>query len=407
MDNAALNIDELVEQLSGEALSGKMVLLVGDEPQAVSERLGLVTESLIDFGVELVRFDALQLHDADTLRADLCTALDVEPEHLLVGLRIRGQTGNPLLLVVDNSECLAADARRLIAEIARHAEAGLGVVFGGEADAEDALLDSAIPLALVLETHDQPAADDVLTAIPAAAAPLLVPWRHLAAVLGLSLLAWLFWPAGEAPTATVTELSLPPAAVATATPAEAGSAPLQSGVAETQASPDRSMPADVAAVEIVQPAPAEPDTTLTPPPPPPPPAPPPAPQQQVAPEPTVSATRSPPPATRPALDGLEAELGYRHEDWLLAQQGDQWVLQVATASTEDGARILLDQLGRQQSAYYRARRDGRTLFVVLATGWQSREQALGGRQKLSDAMRQRGPFPRQMSTVHGEIIATR
>jgi DamX protein len=92
---------------------------------------------------------------------------------------------------------------------------------------------------------------------------------------------------------------------------------------------------------------------------------------------------------------------------LLAQPADRWVLQIAVANSEDGARAMLDRLGRDRAAYYRARRDGRVVFVVLAGTWTSRDQALAGRDRLAEEFRQRGPFPREMRAIHGEIIAVR
>ncbi|HEY9034740.1 MAG TPA: hypothetical protein VIN71_12430, partial [Pseudomonadales bacterium] len=206
-----LSTEELVDQLTSEAMAGRMVLLVGADPEAVSERLGLAVEKLIDFGSELLRFDALQFHTADSLLADLADALGIDLEHVLVGLKVRGQTDNPLLVVLDNAECLAADARALLRQLATEAESGLGIIFGGEPDAEAALLNAGIPLSLVLETADtsvdeSPDDGPMLRADldrprpRRAASPLAglaIPWRHLAAVLGLLLLVWLFWPGEE------------------------------------------------------------------------------------------------------------------------------------------------------------------------------------------------------------------
>ena len=107
------------------------------------------------------------------------------------------------------------------------------------------------------------------------------------------------------------------------------------------------------------------------------------------------------------MTGLAADIGYRNEDWLLAQAADRWVLQVAVATSEDAARAMLDRLGRDRSAYYRARRDGRVVFIVLSGTWATRDQAAAGRDKLAYEFRQRGPFPREMRAVHNEIIAVR
>ena len=104
---------------------------------------------------------------------------------------------------------------------------------------------------------------------------------------------------------------------------------------------------------------------------------------------------------------MAADLAYRNEDWLLAQTAERWMLQVAAASSEDAARAMLDRLGRERSAYYRARRNGKVVFVVLAGSWASRDKALAGREKLASEFRQLGPFPREMRAIHSEIIAVR
>jgi septal ring-binding cell division protein DamX len=104
---------------------------------------------------------------------------------------------------------------------------------------------------------------------------------------------------------------------------------------------------------------------------------------------------------------MAAELAYRNEDWLLAQSAERWMLQVATAGSEDAARAMLDRLGREKSAYYRTRRNGRVVFVVLAGSWGTREQALVGRDQLASEFRQLGPFAREMRAIHSEVIAVR
>ena len=397
-----LTTDELVDQLTSEAMAGRMVLLVGADPEAVSERLGLSVEKLIDFGVELLRFDALQFHTADSLMAELADVLGIDSEHVMVGLKVRGQTGNPLLMVVDNAECLAADARALLRRLATQTESGLGVIFGGEPDSEPALLDAGVPLSLVLESAEVATAEPEPVAVmqmPAARKSLLpggvtIPWRHLAAVAGLLLLVMLFWPDEETlPEPDVRQLSLPEVSQEVITvqpePVEEGATDLPEPVAEA---PEPSPV--VAQVEPAVEPPAEPPRAA--------PAVKPAPVAKPAPAPAVV------PVNRtPALTGMAADLAYRNEDWLLAQTAERWMLQVAAASSEDAARAMLDRLGRERSAYYRARRNGKVVFVVLAGSWASRDKALAGREKLASEFRQLGPFPREMRAIHSEIIAVR
>lgn len=413
-----LSTEELVDQLTSEAMAGRMVLLVGADPEAVSERLGLAVEKLIDFGSELLRFDALQFHTADTLLADLADSLGIDDEHVLVGLKVRGQTDNPLLMVLDNAECLAADARALLRQLAAEAESGLGVIFGGEPDAEAALLNAGIPLSLVLETADS-AVDELPDDGPMlradldrprprrAASPLaglVIPWRHLAAVLGLLLLVWLFWPGEEGQEAgeqDVAVLDLPPVPQDLTEDQPVMEPPTDTDLPVVPSPP----PEPATAPPEPEPAPA-PAVAPAPQPKPAPPVAKPAPAPKPAPKP-VEKPAPAPVQSKPALTGMAAELAYRNEDWLLAQPAERWVLQVAVATSEDGARAMLDRLGRERSAYYRARRDGRVVFVVLAGTWSSRDQAAAGRDKLADEFRQRGPFPRELRAVHSEIIAVR
>jgi DamX protein len=399
-----LSTDELVDQLTSEAMAGRMVLLVGADPEAVSERLGFSVEKLIDFGVELLRFDALQFHTADSLLADLADVLGIDNQHVMVGLKVRGQTGNPLLMVVDNAECLAADARALLRRLATETESGLGVIFGGEADAEPALLEAGVPLSLILESADL-ATPEVLSPSPLSApvrqktqmlAGVAMPWRHLAAVAGLLLLVVLFWPGDDSQIKdNVVELRLPerPAEQVTAMPLSAEPVDITPLITDEVS---EVFPEPQVAVSEAPPA-AEPVAT-------------PAPAVKAVERPAPAPVVKPAPApatTAPALTGMAAELAYRNEDWLLAQSAERWMLQVAAASSEDAARAMLDRLGRERSAYYRARRNGRVVFVVLAGSWSSRDQALAGRDKLAAEFRQLGPFPREMRAIHSEIIAVR
>ena len=105
----------------------------------------------------------------------------------------------------------------------------------------------------------------------------------------------------------------------------------------------------------------------------------------------------------PALTGMDAELGYRREEWLLTAPRDQWMLQVTLASTEDAARALVDRLGTEASAYYRARRNERNVFIVLAGPYQSREAAVAARQGLPRELAAAGPFPRLIGAIRDEL----
>ena len=217
------------------------------------------------------------------------------------------------------------------------------------------------------------------------------------------MLVWLFWPGEEdrqAGDPDVALLDLPPP------PQDLSEDP-----PVTEPPTDTALPVAPSPPPEPATAPPEPEEPVPAPPVAPAPAPKPAPPvAKPAPAPTPApkpAAKPAPVPSKPALTGMAAELAYRNEDWLLAQPAERWVLQVAVATSEDGARAMLDRLGRERSAYYRARRDGRVVFVVLAGTWASRDQAAAGRDKLADEFRQRGPFPRELRAVHSEIIAVR
>lgn len=108
-------------------------------------------------------------------------------------------------------------------------------------------------------------------------------------------------------------------------------------------------------------------------------------------------------AEPPKLTGLEADLGYRRADWLMAVPADQWMLQVSLAATEDAARAVVDQLGLKQGAYYRTERNGRTVFLVMAGPYADRAAALDGRAALPAPLRAAGPFPRPVRSIHSEL----
>ena len=105
----------------------------------------------------------------------------------------------------------------------------------------------------------------------------------------------------------------------------------------------------------------------------------------------------------PAMSGLDAELGYRRDEWLLTAPAEQWMLQVTLASSEDSARALADRLGTERSAYYRAQRNGRNVFIVLFGPFESRAAAAEGRGQLPADLAAAGPFPRQISTIQDEM----
>ncbi len=77
-------------------------------------------------------------------------------------------------------------------------------------------------------------------------------------------------------------------------------------------------------------------------------------------------------------------------------------MQMYATSQEANARAVLDQLDRK-GAYYPAKRNGKTVFLVLAGDYSSRQAALDAKSTLPAELRSAGPFPRKMGDVRGEL----
>ncbi len=403
----ALTREEIIEQSAQVVQSGRLALLTSEFPDNLSSLLGDIAVSMMEFGADVIRVDALASPSAADMISALCDYLGVAGQDLIAGLRIRGETGNPVCLVIDNGECLDGKALDVLKRFLEATSCGVGILVGGEPDAALYLADAAIavPFAQDIDQHDVGEGESFAQDAPALTWHQL-PWRHFAAAAGLALLVWLFWPAaGTGPADETRELSLP---VAAPDAPEVVEPPVRQLYDEPHDEQDIGQP--VAPEPEPEPEPVAqtpvptPEPVATPKPEPVAPVQKPAPVAKASPAPkpvTDTATTKP----APELSGLSAELGYRQEEWLLTQAPGNWVLQVALANDENGARQLLDQIGRKRSAYYRANRNGRQLFIVLAGPWKSRDQAVAGKSALPASLQQLGPFPRELAAIQKEIGA--
>lgn len=456
---------EALDLLCDAGLRGGCVVVAAPEGAGVSRLLGEAAMSLVD-NAAVVRVDGRDTPTRNILMRALLSHFGVTKEDFAATLE-RALASEPLVLVVDNAEQLgdealttlvllrerlgprfalllgglpglagklahggleATDEVELAPLTADECAAFLGYVIGEELDDEDAELrreeSGGWPGALLAQ------APPPVLSPGSRLSGVRLPWKHLAAVGGLLLVVLLFWPRDDAGEETVS-LALPAHGVAdtvTAPPrgqavAEAGSTPATGRPAQltqpaspppdtpqpltndTAASPAETTEAPSAAPRQAEaPAPAqlpaqrpEPASTIAEP------APAPA-----APQPAPAAPESAAPQIvradqPPSLSGLDAELGYRREEWLLGAAGDAWMLQVTLASTEDAARALVDQLGAQQAAYYRGNRNGRSVFIVLAGPYADRAAATSGREQLPARLAAAGPFPRQICAIQEEM----
>ena len=395
----ALDRDEIIEQAAQVVQNGRLAVLTSEEPESLSSLLGDIAVSIMEFGADVIRVDAYASPAAIDVVAAVCRYLEVSSKELIAGLRIRGETGNPVCLVIDNGECLEGKAFDVLRKLLEGTSGGVGMLLGGEPDVALYLEDAGVAATYEqsVDACELPVDDDVADEASTIGWRQL-PWRHFAAAAGLALLVVLFWVSSgeEVADSETRELALP-----------SEQTPVALKVLPAPVAPEKDvavLPEPlVEAPELVP----EPEVEPMPKPAPSPePLPPPAEVVKATPKPVVKVPAPAPLPAEPELTGASADLGYRQEEWLLTLPPGNWMLQVALASDEDGARKLLDQIGRKRSGYYRADRSGRQMFVVLAGDWSSREAAAAGKSDLPATLQKLGPFPRELAAIQKEIGAT-
>ncbi len=433
---------EALDILCDAGLRGGFVLLTGEAGAGVSRLLGEAAMTLVD-NAAVVRVDGAETPSRNVLMRALLSYFGVGKEDFASTLE-RALASEPLVLVIDNADAMGDEAIATLGVLRERLGPRFAILLGGLPDTEGRVASAALtptdhvdlaPLTaqecadfLAYVTGEELDDDDaearqassggwpgaLLAEAPPPVLPVSrmagfrVPWKHLAAVGGLLLVILIFWPRDDEPMETVRSLDLPPRQVAetvTALPRE--TAPAEQPAASPRPAPAPEAPApEMAAPErpvadIATPA-AEPDEA----------APAPEPREPVRANPPPAAPRpAPEPAapsvvraeSGPTLTGLDAELGYRREDWLLSAPSDQWMLQVTLATTEDAARALSEQLGAGKSAYYRASRNSRSVYIVLSGPYADRAAAVAGRQSLPPALAAAGPFPRELAAIQQEL----
>jgi len=153
-------------------------------------------------------------------------------------------------LVIDNSECLEGKSLDALHKLIEGTACGVGILLGGEPDLHQYLHDAGIAASLHLDVTSAEPRDEEEQQETGASLLAVLPWKHLAAVLGLVILIWLFWPADDNTDAAVQPLALPvpekPAAV-------------QQEEREPSPAPDSRDPVAAAALESIHTPVAEPE----------------------------------------------------------------------------------------------------------------------------------------------------
>ncbi|MGB2247859.1 MAG: SPOR domain-containing protein [Alcanivorax sediminis] len=230
------------------------------------------------------------------------------------------------------------------------------------------------------------------------------PWRHITAVAGLLVVVALLWfglssNSQEDPSTRVIALPVPAEPAANELPIDAtGSDEVQpmtptmepvARLEDLKVREDGEVILEPVSDPVMQSDPPQKDTVMTLS------QAPEDPKPAEAPEPAVA---EPSPQPKPLVD---AE-GYRHAGWLATQDDADWFLQITATSQQEGARRVLDQIDRK-GAYYEAQRNGKTVWLVLAGDYSSRQAALDAKSSLPAKLREAGPFPRKMADIRGEL----
>jgi len=503
---------DFLDAMTAHAGLGSVVAIEGDTGSGVSTLLGQAVMALLA-DMEVVRIDGSEPHDANAVVDALLRHFDIDRAELPQVLRDTLSNGR-LVVVVDNSEDVRADALTTMAALKQKLGVRLCYLFGGlpgtvealksvdftvddvldlptlnaddvqefawfvageeldEAESErlahrseglpGALLgllqgtrDSAAAVPVGAATHSPDSAaeageadgDDEMSDMPgfsarssdeddddhadaeapvppadtAAASRAAAPWRHGAAVVGLLLVVILLWSVlsggdDEDAAQASRELALPVPESVPSKPEETRSQepgvtplkPTMEPVARLEdlgAEPeDEESNVEVAPSSNVEltpvtdpvmqssPAQAQQEVAVAPPPDKP------ADSAPSEPKSEEGKAASPSAQEKPTTDTS----GYNQAAWLAALDDNRWFLQITATSQEANARAVLDQLDRK-GAYYPAKRNGKTVFLVLAGDYSSRQAALDAKSTLPAKLRSAGPFPRKMGDVRGEL----
>lgn len=116
--------------------------------------------------------------------------------------------------------------------------------------------------------------------------------------------------------------------------------------------------------------------------------------------PETKATQAAPP--RPAKQ--DAATGPKRESWLLAQDGNQYTLQLIGSHQESTVLKLIEthRLGKQAS-YFRTRYKDDDWYVLLYGIYPSRDAALAAIRKLPQPLQAQKPWARTLKSVHQDI----
>lgn len=433
----------VVEAILDSATRGGTVIITAPEGGGVSTVLGHAAMRLVDYAT-VVRIDAEQVHSKNELMNSLLSYFDVPKDDFLSALNHALAQG-PLVVLVDNGHRLSAELLELLAKLQQHFTGAFALVVGGQTPLKDNVVTSnaweeAIFLTLpplspadaceflykvrsIKVSAEQLAQEaqefwpQTLMGYLAPSRMKMLPWKHIALALALLLLVLLLWAISSKPTEEKVRLAVTPlveksiSTPSTSTepeeePEEVLSFPTpknesrKPSVVEERAARDivfdpeakkaqaqeREEKAQQQAFEAQKAEEISTNSDEE------------IPEQSTEQAPSVKASDTPEPSTAQVDEDT-----LRSQAWLAEQKPTHWMVQVTLASSEQQAQALCEQLGAKNTAYYRALRNDRSVYIVLLGSFATREEAKAEIASLPKKYVEQGPFLRQLEQIQAEL----
>ncbi len=423
----------VVEAILDSTTRGGTVIITAPEGGGVSTVLGYAAMRLVDYAT-VVRIDAEQVHSKNELMSSLLSYFDVPKDDFLSALNHALAQG-PLVVLVDNGQQLSSELLELLAKLQQHFAGAFAVVVGGQTPLKDNVVASEAwaeasfitlpPLTAAqasefllkvrsAKVSEEQLAQDAQEFWPQALMerPLpmqfsALPWKHVALAVVLILLLVLVWALNREPREDKIKLAITPIAetekdmdsVQELEPEELVLAPAPKKDTRKPSAIEERAARDIVfdpEAKRAQEEKAKQEQER---------------QQEIeeleqkelekVPAPVINDV--PPPTSKDKQQEDVAESSARSNSWLAAQDAELWMAQITLATTEQQAQELCGQLGLNKTAYYRAIRNNRSVYIVLLGAFASRDEAKDALAKLPSEFAEQGPFLRQLAHIQAEL----
>lgn len=420
----------VIEAVLDSATRGGTVIITAPKGGGVSTVLGRAAMRLVDYAT-VVRIDALQVHSKNELMTSLLSYFDVPKDDFVSALTDALAQG-PLVVLVDNGEALSTDLMELLAKFQQHFTGAFAVVVGGELalkqqlDAAQTWNDanhlSLAPLSpgdaseFLLKTRSLKVTEAELAKInhefwpqnlmeySEPSSKKVLPWKHIILALALLLLLLIVWAMSTGSDDEKIKLSVQPSSLESQkitevtkktaeeeivlTPTKRITEPRKPSAIEERVAKDIVFDPDAVntVVEDKTPSTTSVDNID---------------EAKLHPVQPVAELNEPKPSK--SVEQQVVQQNLREHQWLAQQNPEHWAMQVTLASSEAQAQQLCEQIGTENTAYYRAIRNNRSVYIVLLASFETREQARSAAAQLPAELLEKGPFLRQLAQIQDEL----